>query len=688
MTASIALLFNRRFFLTDDYATQFAPMFKEISRQLHAGDFPLLTDRLWNGGAILQEYQYAVLNPFSLALYYIIGPIKDSAAQAAIFSLFHIFVLASGAYCLMRELGGRVQYALLASVVAPTSGWLFYWGATNWIPALVSMAWLVWTWAFLLRAYRRPRWAPAAACGTALTLLSGWPFANLALLISVLVAAGFLFDRRRQVGTNHVIRLLLCLMAGALLAMPAILPLKLYLNYTLRPFELGTWASDLPSLIGVGLPFFSTKWTTFDGSIRQVFYPMIYVSWFIPVCVANLKRDDRQQSNIRALICMSIAFGTLSMLPGIWQFRWMFRLLPYYQFSLLALSVICLSRGSAWATRTTLIVIAVEVWLAICQSPQFATAYLIIGACITLLSFRTIPFTSKGGAHLPVILITTHIAIFLLVLLKTLDTGYPLYPNAWSPPENEYASGESARSPTRYAIFDPLTPKDPGQQYWKAFGPGNTSLLRPGTSILGYSPFHINAFAQHFCFEHLGAAVCDRSVERVTTPQRPTGESLLDLMSVDEIAIQHSTDADKFRRATNGGWKEQRGAVGEWRFTRTAPRGLITWTSPLTSAVPVSHSTRKIKISADNPSRNTGKIVVARAWYPGWRARLDGKPLSVTPLSGILVSVDIPAQSRGLVTLNFWPAGLTEGLILAFLGLGLLIGLALSSGKTSWRAGN
>jgi hypothetical protein len=45
------------------------PDFREIARLLGQGHFPLVSDRLWNGGAFLQEHQLAVFNPVSMLLY-------------------------------------------------------------------------------------------------------------------------------------------------------------------------------------------------------------------------------------------------------------------------------------------------------------------------------------------------------------------------------------------------------------------------------------------------------------------------------------------------------------------------------------------------------------------------------------------------------------------------------------------
>ncbi|HEY1447220.1 MAG TPA: hypothetical protein VGF33_01665, partial [Caulobacteraceae bacterium] len=45
--AAAALLASPRYFFTDDYTTQFVPVFREIARLVGQGHFPLITDRIW-----------------------------------------------------------------------------------------------------------------------------------------------------------------------------------------------------------------------------------------------------------------------------------------------------------------------------------------------------------------------------------------------------------------------------------------------------------------------------------------------------------------------------------------------------------------------------------------------------------------------------------------------------------------
>jgi hypothetical protein len=285
--AATALLASRRYFLTDDFATYFVPGFREVARLIADGRFPLLTDRIWNGGALLQEYQYAVFNPVSVLLYLALGGVNDLAIYAASFSLVHIGILAGGTYFLCRVLCCAPRHAFLAAVLMPLSDWTFFWGASDWIPGLVSMAWLVWAWGFLILTFRRPVFMPAAALAIAMTILSGWPFADLALLLSVAVATRVFLASQPREHLRPAVWVALAVITGGLLAAPAVLPLGLYAAYIGRPPVDGLLATDLTGLLQFGMPFVQVHWGSFNGAFQPLSEPIVYVAWFAPLVLAS-----------------------------------------------------------------------------------------------------------------------------------------------------------------------------------------------------------------------------------------------------------------------------------------------------------------------------------------------------------------------------------------------------------------
>jgi hypothetical protein len=86
------------------------------------------------------------------------------------------------------------------------------------------------------------------------------------------------------------------------------------------------------------------------------------------------------------------------------------------------------------------------------------------------------------------------------------------------------------------------------------------------------------------------------------------------------------------------------------------------------------------QIVAEAPSGLTveaagpGWLVIPRPWYPGWSAESSGTPLSVEPVDGALIGVALPAGQQ-TVSLRYWPAGLTRGLVVSALATLMLLAL-------------
>jgi hypothetical protein len=677
--AGCALLISPRFFLTDDYATYFMPGFREIARLVWSGQAPLITDRVWSGGALLQEYQYAVFNPVSLALYVAVGQTHDLALSAAIFSLVHIAILAGGAYFLARQvLCGRKQ-AFLVGVLAPLADQTFAWGATNWIPALVSLAWLSWAWGLLILAARRRGFAPLAAIAVALTLVSGWPFADLALVLSLLAAGGVSWGRPGRFTAAAPIAM--AVFAGLLLAAPAILPLVFYAPSTGRHSIVSTWAANLPSLLGFGVPLFATQWSRVAQTAQFVAWPTAYVAWFAPIALANADWKALWTSPlIRTVVFAAALFGALAMAPGLSLFRWMFRLLPYYQLALLLLAARALTQsemlGRHWSLVRSLIVVDAEIWLAICQSPPsgLIAAYLAIAVCLSALAWLGARLAGRPGPAWFAVVLSSSLACFALTLAWMSLGGYPRFPNRWSPPTAaQPASAPGAAGPTRLALFSWTDEADPGPTFWRTFRPGNTALQGPGVSILGYSPMISRGYSNWLCEGHFGAD-CDDIATRVFRPTKLTNTSLVDLAGVDQVDVERAADATAFAARVGSGWRESRAPDGAWRFLRLSPSGRATWTTPMTSAAVRQDSLTRIALDVRNDTSSSGIIVIARAWYPNWRATLNGRPVHAWPLAGVVLAVEAPPRASGRLEVSFWPAGLTAGLIAAALGI-LLIAL-------------
>lgn len=70
-----------------------------------------------------------------------------------------------------------------------------------------------------------------------------------------------------------------------------------------------------------------------------------------------------------------------------------------------------------------------------------------------------------------------------------------------------------------------------------------------------------------------------------------------------------------------------------------------------------------------------GWVYVPEPYFSGWTCRVDGQPAEIVPCEIMFRAVQVPAGARE-ITMSYWPPLLTEGLLLAALGI-LLGGLSL-----------
>jgi uncharacterized membrane protein YfhO len=66
------------------------------------------------------------------------------------------------------------------------------------------------------------------------------------------------------------------------------------------------------------------------------------------------------------------------------------------------------------------------------------------------------------------------------------------------------------------------------------------------------------------------------------------------------------------------------------------------------------------------------RLVVRETWDPGWRARLDGKPIEIQAKSGVFLNIQVPSGQHELV-LEYDPIEVRLGLGVSTCALVLLI---------------
>jgi hypothetical protein len=86
------------------------------------------------------------------------------------------------------------------------------------------------------------------------------------------------------------------------------------------------------------------------------------------------------------------------------------------------------------------------------------------------------------------------------------------------------------------------------------------------------------------------------------------------------------------------------------------------------------------RIDVRTSSQSAGTLVLADAFYPGWTATVDGRPVAISPQDGLFRAVAVPAGEHTVI-FRYRPRSLLLGAALSAIGLGLMAGLLLVSGS-------
>jgi uncharacterized membrane protein YfhO len=82
-----------------------------------------------------------------------------------------------------------------------------------------------------------------------------------------------------------------------------------------------------------------------------------------------------------------------------------------------------------------------------------------------------------------------------------------------------------------------------------------------------------------------------------------------------------------------------------------------------------------------------GMVVLSDTYFPGWRARVDGKPVEIYPVNAAMRGVLVPGGGLHTVTMRYRPATVIWGALLTLVGflgaLGLAAATSLSSAASS-----
>jgi hypothetical protein len=711
----LLLWHDRLVFWNDDYELSILPVFADVARSWSHGHWPLLSPYSWVCGNLAGEYQYGTFSLFVNAAVILIWKFPLSfPQQAAALSILHLFVFAAGAFLLGRNRHLSVALSIFVALVASLSGWMVCWGATDWFGALGAFTWLPWAWWGLERA------APAPPRGDALVALpanSRWKFLWPAPFVYLVATGGFPYTvvmlavltawicLRSLVRTRSLWSIWPVVFGAALgigLSAPALLALLEYVRESAREIQAASahwqWVVPLSGLPALILPCWTVNWADFGSRYlphtgTELACGPVAPAAFIAGLIAAPRVVWRKLGWETGLLLVVLA---IAMLPSAGLFRWSFRWLPFFHLILAVcagevlggigfspsqrllraggqpmnrsgLFAPCCGLTALFLTGVTTIAMAVcntnghyafpLTWILLTMAAIWAASDFWIGRGGSLFLLHdwtpaVITFASLLATYL---CIPTNCGVPRYHLSQQLLEPAPLdrsrlYLSVYPPPEVAYRV-EAKPWPIGQTVR-----------------PGSTSMWAQLRFINGYSPIRPAGVATRFNFATHGEIDWETGKYLVTHEAGPDGE--LARLGVDGIILAGEVDFNPLPQS-------------EWQLVASTDEGRVFHRRgpPLArvrsmASLPLRPNERfgSAIISGIRDSRNRveanievpnelGPALVgfSRPYFPGYRARIGGKELTVGSYRGLFPLIEVPGGTAGHLVLCYRPPWLIWG---------------------------
>ena len=637
---------------------------------------PWISDRTWHGGNLLGEGQFALFNPFSLALYAVVSLIPDKAFAALMFSGFHILVLSAGTYFFVINLGGRAALAAVAGFACATTSTMSYWYAAAWWNALVTDAWLMVSLAFWALFLAKGRGFVAAICFGALSMMSGWPHGWIALgiLIGIFSFAAYQSgDRKKSI-------LILC--GGIftlLLASPAIAPLLDNAVLSERPSKVandGDMIGTLEAIVALSWPAYLPQIHRIYGWIAEA--PTSFAAWFVLpsllACRHQLWRRRREPAIFAISVGVSV-FILLSLGPqNLYFLRWPMRFISYYQVLLIVLATLLLSHKDACTEvsgsgRVLGLYAITMIYIGFSSNPQQISSL----SSLAFVSVLALEFFRRQCLQKRLLTAWGSLLITTAALFSLIHMLWPHHPNLPEWPGPDSVQGTPTMAGAAYTENTMMIHRLVGEVGTSSLPSGAITLWTNARSINGYSAVPNAGIKKATCFNVWGFS-CRNALELLfEVPVAGIPLRRDQLFNLRRLAIEKR----QFKQPPN--WPAEWRQVGEDSsvlvFERTSPpasqSGSVTWAeAPLSiSASAPNTSAMHESLQVENTSDKLLRIVFSRPTYSGVGISLNGTPLPIEPVDGVFLSTQIPPHAAGTLEVTYSPPFLRLTAVLAALAL-------------------
>ncbi|KAF0845180.1 hypothetical protein FNL39_109209 [Nocardia caishijiensis] len=680
------LLANVRHFYTDDTESQYVPLWVMLGNRLRDGDLPVMVPEHWMAGNYAIE-EAGLLNPPQLLIDLIAPSVDNLVLYATVVKLIFAIILGLGVYRICLVYGSRVQWAALAGVSIPFTGWLLFFDEASWMTAFTGTAWMVHAWASGVR-YARGNGGPIPVfvyLYLAISVQYIFPAVEAGLMIGAVAIGELVYQRTWRPTLRLLFVSGLAALAGLATYLPSMLSAKVTWRGTAQinndQFLTVPWSESLNASLPSTLPAFTSWW----GYVQPM--PVVYIAWFLIPALAfvdwNRARGAWRELTGIAVFALAALMWTAG--PGtIGPLRWPARVLPMVALGLLLLVCVLLGRFATfkdWRARGIAAAVLIGLlWIrSFSADPHNWIAHVIAALALAALGAAVVWLAVRKSTTAAVAL--GIIAVFPIAYIQV-ERAQPT-PMSWNLPSDRAAARAAFPefAGTTLQLGDrALIP--PGERTLDgAYGSlvfGNYAKDIERTYVSGYTPNGHYWFGDMLCMRW-DTSVCPDAYRRAFAVEPSTGKTVVDLMNVDRVVLHRALYPDAATQPAPTGWKWV-DYPGHEKYIAVLERedGLISTRNGRISAVEnatavstsESDTTSKVRVSSDNG----GRVVFARLGWPGYRVSLDGKDIPFKVVAKSFVAVDIPAGSTDAeLELTWRPPGWKIGG--AAIALGLL-GLA------------
>jgi hypothetical protein len=665
---------NPLVFWNDDYELSVLPVFADMARSWSESHWPILSPYSWVCGNLAGEFQYGTFSLFVNAAVILIWKIPLTFPQeAAALSIAHLFALAIGAFLLARERGFATPLSIFVALVASLNGWIVCWGATDWFGALGAFTWLPWAWWGAERALdvRRTKWRflwPASF--VYLVVTGGFPYTVLMLLLLIAWLSIKSLVQTRKLFS--ILPMLLGVALGFGLSMPAWLALLDLIQGSARELQPAKahwqWLVPPAALPGLILPYWTVNWADFSNRYLPHTATELACGLVAPAAlIAGLAwRGRLLVRRIKWELILLFVVLLLCMIPTTGLFRWSFRWLPFFYLilAICAAEALRLSLDSpvpATAALGIVVLMAVLAWIFHTTGPYaLPLAWILVGLAAVWFCLEFLLRLLRVRQWAPVAI--TFCALLATYFCIPTNCGVPrfnfsqeLLKAAPLDPQRLYLS-VYPWAELRYCTAN--NPQPVGQ----TLRPGSTSMWAGLRFVNGYSPIRAAGVAREFATSIHGEINPEVGSNLLNRQAGPEGE--LALLGVDGIVVAREVDLAPQPTAEwelvvstdEGNVFHRRGAP----FARVRSVTSID-SRPNEQFVPatvvnIDDSRNQMEADIDVPSGNRSALVTfSRPYFRGYEARIANQKFAVTSYRGLFPLVEVPAGTKGRLTLSYRP---------------------------------